>query len=516
MGDTRGFLKAKRQPTKYRPVCIRVKDYKEVALPRSDEASKEQASRCMDCGTAFCHFACPIGNYIPEWNDLVYHNQWKRAFQLLDTTNNLPEITGRLCPALCEYGCVLGINDDPVTIRENELAIIEYGFDAGFIRANPPKTRTGKKIAVIGSGPSGLTAAAQLNKAGHSVTVFERDDKIGGILRFGIPDFKLEKWLIDRRINLYEKEGIEFITNTNVGVDIKASKLKKDFDVIVLTGGSRVPRDLKIEGREVESTRQNIQDSLPSGKTKMNSSSFREGLNGIHFAMDYLTQSNRRVAREKISADKLIDAKGKKVVVIGGGDTGADCVGTANRQGASCVVQIEVMPKPSECRTEDFPWPKYPLLLKTSTSHEEGADRSWSILTKKFIGEAGKLKKLACVRVEFINVERGTLDVGRAKACPTMAEIKGSEFEIEADMVLLAVGFVHPEHSQLLTELGVDYDQRGNVQADSHFMTKAKGVFSAGDMHRGQSLIVHAIAEGRQAAYNIDSYLMGKSTLPAI
>jgi len=502
MGDVRGFLKTKRQSVKYRPVCVRVKDYKEVSLPRSDEASKEQASRCMDCGTAFCNFACPIGNYIPEWNDLVFRNQWKRAFQLLDATNNLPEITGRLCPALCEYGCVLGINDDPVTIRENELAIIEYGFDAGFIRAAPPKTRTNKKVAVIGSGPAGISAAAQLNKAGHSVTVFERDDKIGGILRYGIPDFKLEKWIIDRRINLLEKEGIEFVTNTNVGVDIKASKLKKEFDAIVLTGGSRVARDLKIEGRE---------------------------LSGIHFAMDYLTQSNRRVAKEKISADKvptskgasraeiqmhpsgfcegLIDAKGKKVVVIGGGDTGADCVGTANRQGASCVVQIEVMPKPAECRTMDYPWPKYPLLLKTSTSHEEGANRDWSILTKKFIGEEGKLKKLSCVRVEFKKDTKG---------CPIMKEVKNSEFEIEADLALLAVGFIHPEHSPLLTDLGVEYDARGNVKTDEHFMTKVKGVFSAGDMHKGQSLIVHAIAEGRQAAYNVDSYLMGKSTLPAI
>ncbi|MFA5337764.1 MAG: glutamate synthase subunit beta [Candidatus Omnitrophota bacterium] len=491
MGDIRGFLKAKRKSAKYRPVCIRVKDYKEVALPRSDDASKEQASRCMDCGTAFCNWACPIGNYIPEWNDLVFRNQWKRAFQLLDATNNLPEITGRLCPALCEYACVLGINDDPVTIRENEFAIIEYGFDAGFIRANPPKKRTNKKIAVIGSGPAGISAAAQLNKAGHNVTVFEKDDKIGGILRYGIPDFKLEKWIIDRRINLLEKEGIAFVTSTNVGVDLKVSKLKKDFDVIVLTGGSRVPRDLKIEGRE---------------------------LSGIHFAMDYLTQSNRRVAREKISADKLIDAKGKKIVVIGGGDTGADCVGTANRQGASCVVQIEVMPKPSECRTEDFPWPKYPLLLKTSTSHEEGANRDWCILTKKFIGENGKLKKLICAKVEFVNEPLNTQSsrLTTSKSCPVMKEIKGSEFEIEADLVLLAVGFISPEHSSLLTDLGVEYDKRGNVQTNSNFMTNVKGVFSAGDMHRGQSLIVHAIAEGRQAAYNVDSYLMGKSNLPTI
>jgi len=505
MGDVRGFLKAKRQSAKYRPVCVRVKDYKEVAVARSDEASKEQASRCMDCGTAFCNWACPIGNYIPEWNDLVFRNQWKRAFQLLDATNNLPEITGRLCPALCEYACVLGINDDPVTIRENELAIIEYGFDAGFIRANPPKKRTNKKIAVIGSGPAGISAAAQLNKAGHNVTVFERDDKIGGILRYGIPDFKLEKWLIDRRINLLEKEGIEFVTNTNVGVDIKAAKLKKDFDAIILAGGCRVPRGLNIPREDCQPPIKAPQ-AQKAGPPLAERIEGRE-LSGIHFAMDYLTQSNRRVAKEKITADKLIDAKGKKVVVIGGGDTGADCVGTANRQGAACVVQIEVMPKPAECRTMDYPWPKYPLLLKTSTSHEEGADRSWSILTKKFIGEAGMLKKLTCIHVEFEKDSKG---------CPLMKEVKNSEFEIEADLVLLAVGFVSPEHSPLLTDLGVEYDNRGNVQTDSHFMTNVKGVFAAGDMHKGQSLIVHAIAEGRQVAYNIDNYLMGTSSLPAI
>ncbi len=501
MADIRGFLKTKRQETKYRPVCLRIKDYREVNLLRSDEASREQASRCMDCGTAFCHWACPIGNYIPEWNDLVFRKQWKRAFQLLEATNNLPEITGRLCPALCEYACVLGINDEPVTIRENELAIIEYGFEAGFVRAEPAKKCTNKKIAVIGSGPAGLSAAAQLNKAGHNLTVFEKDDKIGGILRYGIPDFKLEKWIVDRRINLLEKEGIEFITSTNAGVDLKAAKLKKEFDAIILSGGARVPRDLNIEGRD---------------------------LNSIYFAMDYLTQSNRRVAKEKIVADTersrsgsnnperakrvegfldIIDTRGKKVVVIGGGDTGADCVGTANRQGASCVAQIEVMPKPQECRTEDYPWPKYPLLLKTSTSHEEGSERSWNILTKKFIGENGNLKRLSCVRVEF---EKD------AKGCPLMKEVKGSEFEIEADLALLAVGFVHPEHSPLLTDLGVAYDERGNVETDKYFMTSNKGVFSCGDMHRGQSLIVHAIAGGRQSAYNVDNWLMGNTTLPAI
>jgi len=509
MGDIRGFLKTKRQVSKYRPACIRVKDYKEVALPRSDEATKEQSSRCMDCGTPFCHWGCPIGNYIPEWNDMVFHGHWKKAYQLLSSTNNFPEITGRVCSALCEYACVLGITTDPVTIRENELSIIEYAFDAGFIRANPPRVRTGKKIAVIGSGPAGLAAADQLNKAGHSVTVFEKDEKIGGILRFGIPDFKLEKWLIDRRLAILEKEGIEFITNTNVGAR-PALTFKKEFDAVVLACGSRVPRDLKIEGRD---------------------------LKGIYYAMDYLMQSNRRVAGAKRSEStsperprrnrggvewtkEYIDAKGKRVVVIGGGDTGADCVGTANRQSASCVVQIEVMPKPDECRPCDYPWPKYPLLLKTSTSHEEGANRDWSILTKKFIGEVGQLKKLSCVRVEFINEPLNTHDsiltTKDKPSCPVMREIPGSDFTIDADLALLAVGFIHPEHSALLTELGVEYDNRGNVKTDENLMTKVKGVFAAGDMHKGQSLIVWAIAEGRTAAHQVDKYLMGNSNLPVI
>ncbi|MDP2924342.1 MAG: glutamate synthase subunit beta [Candidatus Omnitrophota bacterium] len=490
MGDIKGFLKSRRQEAKCRPVCLRLKDYRDVISPRSDEATKEQASRCMDCGTPFCHWACPIGNYIPEYNDAVFSGQWKKAFGLLQANNNFPEFTGRLCPALCEYACVLGINDDPITIKENELAIIEYAFDAGFIRANAPKKRTNKKIAVIGSGPAGLAAADQLNKAGHKVVVFERDDKIGGILRYGIPDFKLEKWIIDRRLAILEKEGMEFITGINIGIDYKVSKLKKEFDAICLAIGSRTPRDLKIEGRE---------------------------LKDIYFAMDYLTQVNRRVAKENIVSSELIDAKGKRIVVIGGGDTGADCVGTANRQGASCVVQIEVMLKPDECRTDDYPWPKYPLLLKTTSSHEEGAQRDWCILTKKFIGEDNILKKLSCVRVEFVapDVPRPTSNVSRNN-CPVMKEISGSDFTIDADMAILAVGFIHPEHSRLLTDLGVKFDERGNVKTDINYMTSAKNVFSVGDARRGQSLIVWAISEGRSAAHSIDKYLMGESNLPVI
>lgn len=481
MGDVKGFLKVKRQPSGYRPVCERVKDFREVGRLRSDTLSEEQASRCMDCGTPFCHWACPVGNIIPEWNDLVFHGKWHKAFQLLDATNNLPEITGRICPAMCEFSCVLGINDDPVTVRENELSVIEYAFNHGYLKPNPPKKRTGKHIAVIGSGPAGLSCAAQLNKAGHSVVVFEKDDKPGGILRYGIPDFKLEKWILDRRIDILQKEGVGFKVNTLVGVDYKTAKLKKEFDAICLTGGSRVARDLNIEGRQ---------------------------LKGIHFAMEYLIQSNKRVSGGKFSPQDLIDAKGKRVVVIGGGDTGADCVGTANRQGASCVVQIELLPQPSSCRTKDYPWPKYPMILKTSTSHEEGAQRQWAVLTKKFEGENGSLKTLSCVRVEFNEKD--------PKGCPVMREVAGSGFEIEADIAILALGFLHPEKKGLMEELGVELDARGNVKTNENFMSSVRGVFSAGDMHRGQSLIVWAISEGRRAACCIDKYLMGESNLPVM
>lgn len=433
----------------------------------------------MDCGTPFCHWACPIGNYIPEWNDYVFHGNWKAALVLLEATNNLAEITGRVCPALCEYACVLGLNDDAVTIRENELAVIEFGFKNGLIKSNHIEHRTGKKIAVVGSGPAGLSCAAQLNRAGHNVVIFERDDKPGGILRYGIPDFKLEKNLLDRRIDLWQEEGIVFKTGIDVGKDYPAKKLLDEFDAVCLAGGSRVPRDLKIEGRE---------------------------LKGIYFAMDYLMQSNRRVAGHKIPKNELIEAKGKKVMVIGGGDTGADCVGTAHRQGASCVVQIEVLPKPFECRTKDYPWPKYPLLLKTSSSHEEGGERHWAVLTKRFIGEGGFVKKISCAKVEF--------EEANGKTCPVMKEISGSEFEIEADLVILAVGFLHPEHSGLLGDLGVEFDKCGNVKTDENYKTSVKNVFSAGDMRRGQSLVVWAISEGRRSAYFMDKYLMGDSNLP--
>ncbi|HTY44678.1 MAG TPA: glutamate synthase subunit beta [Patescibacteria group bacterium] len=481
MADPKGFLKVKREKPEYRPACERVRDFREVFVLRGDEKSQEQASRCMDCGTPFCHWGCPVGNYIPEWNDLMFRGKWQKAFDLLDATNNLPEITGRICPAPCEYACVLGINDDPVTIRENELSVIEYAFKAGLVEPHPPARRTGKRIAIVGSGPAGLSCADQLNSAGHQVTVFERDEKVGGIMRYGIPDFKLEKWVLDRRLMLLQQEGITFATAVDVGPGYPVAKLRREFDAVCLTGGSGVPRDLAIEGRS---------------------------LSGIHFAMEYLKQSNKRAARQELSLNGFIDAKGKRVVVIGGGDTGADCVGTAHRQGASCVVQIELLARPAECRTPDAPWPKYPMLLKSSSSHEEGGRRQWAVMTKRFIGEAGRLKKLACVQVAF--------DQKDARGCPVMREVPGSDFEIEADLVILAMGFLHPEHAGVLTELGVAFDQRGNVKTDPRYMTPVEGVFSSGDMRRGQSLIVWAIAEGRRAGHCIDAYLMGSSNLPVL
>ncbi len=477
MGDVRGFLKVKKQTAKYRPVCERLKDYDEVMLLRSDNDTEQQACRCMDCGVPFCHWGCPIGNYIPEWNDLVFHKQWQQAKELLYAANNFPEITGRICPAICEYACVLGINDDAVTIRDNELAIIEYAFKNGYIKANPPAKRTKKKVSVIGSGPAGLACADQLNKAGHKVVVFERDDKIGGILRYGIPDFKLAKWVLDRRLEILEKEGIRFETGIQAGTDIRIPEFKKEFDAVCLACGSRSPRDLRIEGRD---------------------------LKGIYFAMDYLIQANKRINGAVIPDVKLIDAKDKRVVVIGGGDTGADCMGVAHRQGARCVIQIELFPQPAECRTQSFPWPKYPMILKTSSSHEEGGERQWSVLTKKFLGDNGQLKKLCCLNVEFEKDSSG---------CSVIKEVSGSAFEIEADMVILALGFLHPEKSSLID--GLTLDQRGNVKTDDRYMTSSKGVFCAGDMHRGQSLVVWAIVEGRRSAHAIDMYLMGESSFAA-
>jgi len=454
MVDPRGFLKIKREPVLYRPVCERIKDHSEVNVLKSNDVSCGQASRCMDCGTPFCHWACPLGNLIPEWNDLMFNGHWQKALEILSPTNNFPEFTGRLCPAVCEYSCVLGINDDPVTIRENELSIIEYGFKYGLIKPRPTQKRTGKRVAVVGSGPAGLACADELNKMGHEVIVFEKDNKIGGMLRYGIPDFKLEKHIIDRRLAILKKEGIKFETSVNIDVgDRHACHLQKDFDAICLACGARVPRDLNIEGRD---------------------------LKGIYFAMDYLTQSNRLVGNGfkpfPTDGNGFMDAKGKKVVVIGGGDTGADCVGVSNRQGARCMIQIELLPQPSKCRTQEYPWPTYPFILKNSSSHEEGCERKWAILTKRFIGD-GYIKKLSCVNVDFVKDERGSA---------IMKELSGSEFEIEADMVILALGFLSPQKQDLVGR---------------------KGVFCAGDMRTGQSLIVRAMSDGRNIAQSIDRYL---------
>ncbi len=477
--DPKAFLKISRKDSPYRPVEERIKDYKEVAVLKGIAETEQQARRCMDCGTPFCHWACPIGNYIPEWNDFLKDSNEAEAFVLLNATNNLPEVTGRVCPALCESGCVLGVNDDPVTIRENELSIIEYAFEKGLVKPQKPKKRTGKKIAVIGSGPAGLACAAQLNKAGHSVVVYERDDEIGGLMRYGIPDFKLKKGVLDRRIEVWKKEGIKFETEHNIGEDVKVEGLLKKFDAIVLAGGAKQPRDLS---------------STPG-----------RGLKGIYFAMEYLSQRNREVAGKEITGEK-IDAKGRDVVVIGGGDTGSDCVGSANRQGARQVIQIEVLPKPPQERPEDQPWPVYPRLLKTTSSHKEGCERMWSVLTKEFVGDdAGRVKALRCVKVEW---EKGP-DGGW-----NMKEIAGSGFEIKAGLVLLAIGFIGPEKSRLLKDLNVKLDSRGNVETDENYQTSVEKVFAAGDMRRGQSLVVWAISEGRRAAYAVDRYLMGESVLP--
>ncbi len=476
--NRKAFLDLKRKEVCCRSISERVKDFKEVAVLPSRGHSREQASRCLECGTPFCHWACPVGNYIPEWNDAASSGRWEEASRYLEATNNFSEITGRVCPAPCEYSCVLGVSDDPVTIKDNELAISEEAFKRGYIKSNLLKKRNGKKIAVVGSGPAGLAAADQLNRVGYRVTVFEKDDAAGGILRYGIPDFKLDKKILDRRIALMRKKGIIFKLNKEIGKNIKPSKLQKDFDALLLAIGSSVPRDISLPGRDLE---------------------------GIHFAMDYLIQSNKRVAGKNIPKSKEINTKGKKVLVIGGGDTGSDCVGVANRQGASSVTQIEVMPKPPRCRGKSNPWPSFPLFLKTSTSHHEGVSRLWSILAKRYQGNNGKLKSVLCARAEFSSDK---------KNCPVISQVPDSNFEIEADLVIIAAGFLFPKHSGLVECLGLDLDKRKNIKTKSNYMSSKQGIFSAGDCRRGQSLVVWAISEGRQAAYHIDSYLSGESFLP--
>ncbi|MFY8024217.1 MAG: glutamate synthase subunit beta [Sediminibacterium sp.] len=472
MGKPTGFLEFERATPAKQPTSERVLHYKEFVAPLSNQELNQQSARCMNCGVPFCHNGCPLGNIIPEFNDAVYKKNWAEAYEILSATNNFPEFTGRICPAPCESACVLGINQPPVAIEEIEKHIIEIAFEKGLVKPFKPITRTGKTVAVIGSGPAGLAAAAQLNYSGHLVTVFERDDAPGGLLRYGIPDFKLEKWVIDRRIQLMEAEGIVFKCNINVGVSISINDLLREYSAIVLAGGATIPRDLSIEGRH---------------------------LNGVHFAMDYLKQQNKRVAEIDIDSNPIL-ATNKNVVVIGGGDTGSDCIGTANRQKAASITQFELMPKPSASRTVNMPWPQYPFILKTTSSHEEGANREWAIATKKFIGdENGNLKALLTVQLEWKLTEDGKT--------AGFVEIAGTEKEIPCELALLAMGFVSPQKEGLLEKLEIELDERGNVKAsEKQYQTNIQKVFAAGDMRRGQSLVVWAISEGRACARKVDEY----------
>ncbi|OBH60912.1 glutamate synthase [Mycobacterium colombiense] len=478
MADPSGFLKyTHRELPKRRPVPIRLRDWREVYEEFDNETLREQATRCMDCGIPFCHNGCPLGNLIPEWNDLVRRDRWRDAIERLHATNNFPDFTGRLCPAPCEPACVLGINQDPVTIKQIELEIIDKAFDEGWVRPLPPDTKTGKKVAVVGSGPAGLAAAQQLTRAGHTVTVFERADRIGGLLRYGIPEFKMEKRVLDRRLDQMRAEGTEFRTGVNVGVDITAEQLRADFDAVVLAGGATAARDLPIPGRE---------------------------LDGIHQAMEYLPWGNRVQEGDDVlgpDGEPPITAKDKKVVIIGGGDTGADCLGTAHRQGATIIHQFEIMPRPPETRAPSTPWPTYPLMYRVSSAHEEGGERVFSVNTEEFVGDDG--------RVTALKAHEVTMQDGK------FVKVDGSEFELEVDLVLLAMGFVGPEKEGLLTDLEVKLSERGNVARGADFDTSVPGVFVAGDMGRGQSLIVWAIAEGRAAAAAADRFLMGSTALPA-
>jgi len=472
MADIHGFLKHKRTLPKKRKVDERVNDFKEIYVPVDDKFTKDQAARCMDCGVPFCHSGCPLGNIIPDFNDAVYREDYKEAYEILSSTNNFPEFTGRICPAPCEASCVLGINNDPVTIEHIEKSIIEEAFKKGWVQANPPANRTDKKVAVVGSGPAGMAAAVQINKAGHTVTLFERNDKIGGLLRYGIPDFKLEKDIINRRMTVMESDGIIFKTNTNIGSDIESEELLSEFDAVVLTGGSTVPRNLPLPGRD---------------------------LKGVHYAMDFLEQKNRQVDGQIEFDHEVISATGKNVVVIGGGDTGADCVGTSNREKAKSITQIELLTKPPSSRDESTPWPLWPMQLRTSTSHEEGCDRQWCLLSKEFVGdENGNLTGIKLVDVEWrLNTESIKSE---------LVEIEGTERIIDCELALLAVGFVHPQHEGIVEQLGLELDNRGNVKTKDYKTSKEK-VFAAGDMRRGQSLVVWAITEGREAAIQVDKFL---------
>ena len=487
MGKPTGFLEFDRELPGKRETGERIHDYKELYVDFGDKKTKEQAARCMDCGVPFCHTGCPLGNIIPEFNDAVYNEDWGLAAEILFSTNNFPEFTGRICPAPCEASCVLGINKPPVAIEHIEKSIVEKAFELGLVKPGIPENRTGRKIAVIGSGPAGLACASQLNKAGHEVTVYERAPRIGGLLAIGIPDFKLEKWVVERRVKVMKEEGVKFVTNANVGVNVSLSRLMTENQAIVLCGGATFPRDLPMPGRE---------------------------FNGIHFAMDFLSQQNNRVAEtddvlinhkgEKLPEE--ISAKDKHVVVIGGGDTGSDCVGTSNRHGAKSVTQIELLPKPPNERGENDPWPKWPMVLRTSTSHEEGCDRNWSILTKEFVSDVnGNVTGLKIVDIQWGKDENGKMN---------FVEVKETEREIPCDLALLAIGFLHGETKGIRSEVELELDQRGNILTNN-YQTSIDKVFAAGDMRRGQSLVVWAIAEGREAARSVDEYLMGSSNLEA-
>ena len=474
MGDPKGFMTVPRKEAGYRPAKERVYDSGEVEQTLNEKDRRLQASRCMDCGIPFCHWACPVESKIPEWQDSLYRGNNEEAYYILHSSNSFPEITGRVCPAPCEKSCVLAIHEEAVTIRENEAATVEQAFESGIIKPNPPKVRTTKKIAIIGSGPAGLSAADLLNRAGHRVTVFEKNDAIGGLLRYGIPDFKLNKRVIDRRLELFLDEGIEFKTNVNVGVDISREELMQSYDAVLLAVGSEKPRDLPVEGRD---------------------------LDGVHFAMDFLTQQNKVVAGQSIPDGEKISAKGKNVLVIGGGDTGSDCVGTSNRQQAKSVTQIEILPKPPDKRTNNDPWPYWPNVLRSSSSHEEGCDRKWSLSTKRFIGENGKLKQAEVVQVEW---EKDANGRWQFKEVPDTTEL------LDVELALLSMGFTQPVHIGLLDEFGVEYDQRGNVMVDDKKQSTVAGIFAAGDAEKGASLVVHAIQAGKVAAQFIDEYVRAK------
>ncbi|VAX07415.1 Glutamate synthase [NADPH] small chain [hydrothermal vent metagenome] len=479
MGKPTGFLEFPRQDRTFAPAADRITHFKEFTIPLSDEVITQQGARCMDCGVPFCHNGCPVNNMIPDWNDLVYKGDWQRAVEILHSTNNFPEFTGRICPSPCEAACTLNIEDTPVTIKTIECAIIDRAWEEEWITPQVPAHKSGKRVAVVGSGPAGLAASQQLARAGHAVTLFEKNNRIGGLMRYGIPDFKLSKSLINRRIGQMRAEGVEFRPKVTIGVDIPASQLVSEYDAVVLTGGSEKPRDLPVPGRE---------------------------LDGVHYAMDFLRQSNHRVAGDKIPEDEEINTARQHVVVIGGGDTGSDCIGTSSRQGALSVTQLEILPQPPEKENKETTWPHWPQKLRTSSSQEEGCERMWSVGTKKFIGDNGVLKAIHCIKVDWTQDETGNW---------AMSEVEGSDFELPADKVFLAMGFLHPVHAGMLEQLGVELDGRGNVQAsEDDYRTSTDKVFVAGDMRRGQSLVVWAIREGRQCAHSVDTFLMGTTDLP--